>query len=156
MEKSLKTSAAFRVAEVKLTYRSRVKASERPRITCSEDSRGILLRSWDPGKLDFVEQFKVLLLNRANRVLGIYELSSGGIAGTVADPKLIFVAALKACASGIILCHNHPSGNLQPSAADLQLTRKVKEGGTLLDIAVLDHLILTAEGYYSFADEGLL
>jgi DNA repair protein RadC len=156
MEKSLRTSAPFRVAEVKLTYRSKVKASERAKITCSEDTHGILLKSWDPGKLEFVEQFKLLLLNRANQVLGIYELSSGGIAGTVADPKLIFVAALKACASAIILCHNHPSGNKQPSLADLQLTKKVKEGGALLDIAVLDHLILTSEGYLSMADEGLM
>jgi DNA repair protein RadC len=156
MEKSLRTSAPSRVAEVKLTYRSKVKASERVKITCSEDTHGLLLKSWDPGKLEFVEQFKVLLLNRANQVLGIYELSSGGIAGTVADPKLIFVAALKGCASAIILCHNHPSGNKQPSSADLQLTQKVKEGGALLDIAVLDHLILTSEGYLSMADEGLM
>ncbi|WP_317168263.1 JAB domain-containing protein [Pontibacter pamirensis] len=103
-----------------------------------------------------MEQFKVMLLNRANKVLGIYETSTGGVAGTVADPKLIFVAALKACASSIVLCHNHPSGNLKPSAADLQLTKKIKQGGELLDIAVLDHIILTSESYYSLADEGLL
>lgn len=156
MEKSTRISVSFRVAEVKLTYRSKVKASDRPKITCAEDSREVLLKSWDLGKLEFVEQFKVLLLNRANQVLGIYEVSTGGIAGTVADPKLIFVAALKACASGIILCHNHPSGNLQPSAADIQLTKKIKEGGALLDIAVFDHIILTSEGYLSMANEGLL
>lgn len=116
----------------------------------------MLKESWDTGKIEFVEQFKVLLLNRANRVLGIYEVSTGGVSGTVANPKLIFAAALKACASGIILSHNHPSGNLKPSAADLQLTRKIKQGGELLDIAVLDHIILTSESYYSLADEGLL
>lgn len=154
MEKTVNTFA--RVAEIKLTYRNRVKPSERPQVTSSADSYRVLKSGWDPGKLEFVEQFKVLLLSRANRVLGIYEVSTGGVAGTVADPKLIFAAALKACASGIILSHNHPSGNLKPSAADLQLTRKIKQGGELLDIAVLDHIILTSEGYYSLADEGLL
>ena len=79
----------------------------------------------------FVEQFKVMLLNRANRVLGIFEVSNGSSTGTVADPKLIFAAAIKANACGIILAHNHPSGNLQPSKADIDLTRKVKEGGFL-------------------------
>ncbi len=153
---TVKTSFFNRVAEVKLTYRSRVKPSERPQVTSSSDSYRILKETWDTGRLEFVEQFKVLLLNRANRVLGIYELSTGGVAGTVADPKLVFVAALKACASAIILCHNHPSGNTKPSAADLQLTRKMKQAGEVLDIAVLDHIILTSESYYSLADEGLL
>ena len=156
MEKTVKTSAFHKVAEVKLSYRNKVKPSERPQVTCSADSYKVLQESWDKSKLEFVEQFKVLLLNRANRVLGVYELSTGGVAGTVADLKLVFVAALKACASGVILSHNHPSGNLKPSQADLQLTKKMKQGGELLDIAVLDHIILTSEGYYSLADEGLL
>ncbi|WP_192821282.1 RadC family protein [Rufibacter sp. LB8] len=156
METTARKSVNHRVAEVKLTYRSKVKPDERPKVTCSTDIYDLLKGNWDNGKLEFVEQFKVLLLNRANKVLGLYELSTGGVAGTVADPKLIFVAALKACASAIVLCHNHPSGNLTPSAADIQLTKKIKEGGSLLDIAVLDHLILTSEEYYSFADEGLL
>jgi DNA repair protein RadC len=156
MEKTVKTSAFTRVAEIKLTYRNKVKPCERPQVTCSSDSYKVLKDSWDTGKIEFVEQFKVLLLNRANRVLGIYEVSTGGVAGTVADPKLIFAAALKACASGIILSHNHPSGNLKPSSADLQLTQKMKRGGELLDIAVLDHIILISESYYSLADEGLL
>ncbi|OKL40015.1 JAB domain-containing protein [Pontibacter flavimaris] len=156
MEKTVKTSAFTRVAEIKLSYRNKIKPCERPQVTCSADSYKVLRESWDKSKLEFVEQFKVLLLNRANRVLGIYEVSTGGVAGTVADPKLIFAAALKACASGIILSHNHPSGNLKPSSADLQLTQKLKRGGELLDIAVLDHIILTSESYYSLADEGLL
>jgi DNA repair protein RadC len=156
MEKPAKQASFSRVAEIKLSYRSRVKASQRPKITCSTDCYNILLQSWDKGRIELVEQFKVMFLNRANQVLGILELSTGGIAGTVADPKLIFAAALKACASAIILSHNHPSGNLKPSAADLQLTKKVKAGGELLDIAVLDHVILTNESFYSLADEGLL
>ncbi|WP_439879607.1 JAB domain-containing protein [Pontibacter sp. MBLB2868] len=156
MEKTAKTSAFTRAAEVKLTYRNKVKPADRPQVTCSTDSYQVLKVSWDMGRIEFVEQFKVLLLNRANRVLGIFEVSTGGVAGTVADPKLIFVAALKACASGIILCHNHPSGNLKPSQADLQLTKKIKQGAELLDMTLLDHLILTSETYYSMADEGLL
>ena len=101
------------------------------------------------------EQVEIVLLNRANKVLGISEVSTGGFSGTVADPKVIFSIALKACASSIIL-HNHPSGNLKPSQADLNLTKKIKNGGELLDIAVLDHIILTADSYFSFADEGLI
>lgn len=96
------------------------------------------------------------LLNRAQRVLGIYELSTGGVTGTVADPKLVFIAALKANACNIILSHNHPSGNLKPSSADEQLTKKIATAGMYMDIKVADHVIITSEGYYSFADEGLL
>jgi DNA repair protein RadC len=144
------------VAEIQLSYKPKVKASLRPKISSSSVAYKILLSSWDSSKIDFVEQFKVILLNRANKVLGILEISSGGISGTVADPKLIFAAALKAGASGVILSHNHPSSNLQPSQADISLTKKVKEGGALLEISVLDHIIVTSEGYYSFADEGLL
>ena len=146
----------FKVAEVQLSYRPKYKASERPTITRSLDAYEILKASWSEDKLCFIEEFKVILLNRVNRVLGIYHVSSGGIAGTIADPKLIFMAALKGSASGIILSHNHPSGNLKPSQVDLQLTKKIVEGGKLLDISVVDHLIITSEGYLSFADEGLL
>ena len=78
------------------------------------------------------------------------------MSGEVADPKVIFAAAIKSAASSIILAHNHPSGNLRPSSADISLTRKIKAGGELLDIAVSDHLIISREGYYSFADEGLM
>jgi len=156
MEKTQNQTSFSKVAEIKLSYRAKVKPSERPQVTCSTDCYQVLRQSWDPGRLEFVEQFKIMLLNRANRVLGICEISTGGVGGTVADPKLIFAAALKACASGIVLCHNHPSGNLTPSAADLALTKKLKQGGELLDIVVLDHIILSGEGYYSLADEGLL
>jgi DNA repair protein RadC len=146
----------FQVAEIQLTYRSNVKPSMRPKISTSRDAFEVLRRSWDIDKLEFVEQFKVLLTNRANKVLGIFEVSTGGITGTVADPKLIFVAALKCGASGLVLSHNHPSGNLQPSQADIELTKRIKEGGKLLDIQLLDHLIITSEGYCSFSDEGII
>jgi len=146
----------FEVAEVQVSYKPKFKASERPRITSAKDSFNILLNQWDHNKLEYIEQFKIMLLNRGNRVLGVMEVSQGGFAGTVADPKVIFSTALKCCASSIILAHNHPSGTLKPSQADINLTRKLKDGGALLDIAVLDHLIIASEGYYSFADEGVL
>ncbi len=156
MEKDMTTSAWQKVAEVELVYRSKVKASERPVIKTSKDASELLMNHWNENKIDFVEQFKVLLLNRANRVLGVIDISSGGITGTVADPRLIFVAALKANAVGIIISHNHPSCNLKPSRADEELTQKIKNAGKFLDIALLDHVIVSSDGYYSFADEGLL
>ncbi|NCU04907.1 MAG: JAB domain-containing protein [Chitinophagaceae bacterium] len=156
MEKEMTSPAWQKVAEVELVYRSKVKASERPMIKSSKDAADLLLHHWNESKIDLVEQFKVLLLNRANRVLGIIDISSGGVTGTVADPRLIFVAALKANAVGIIISHNHPSCNLKPSRADEELTQKIKNAGRFLDISVLDHVIVSSEGYFSFADEGLL
>jgi len=100
------------------------------------------------------EEFWVLLLNRANHIISKYQVSKGGVTGTVVDPRIIFKKAVEVMASGIILCHNHPSGNRQPSDADHSLTKKLKEGGRLLDIQVLDHIIIAGENYYSFADEG--
>ncbi len=146
----------WEVAEIQLSYKSNVKPSLRPKITSSRDAHEVLKQVWNDSLIELCEQFKVLFTNRANKVLGVFEVSTGGIAGTVADPKLIFVAALKAGATGIILSHNHPSGNLTPSHADIELTKKIKEGGRLLEIQLLDHLILTSESYFSFADEGLI
>ncbi|MBK9569375.1 MAG: DNA repair protein RadC [Chitinophagaceae bacterium] len=102
------------------------------------------------------EVFAVLLLNRANKINHFEIVSEGGITGTVADPKVILRKALENDAVNIILCHNHPSGSLLPSRADEQLTSKIKEAARFLDIAVIDHIIVSEEGYYSFADEGLL
>jgi len=144
------------VAEIELVYRTNVTLSSRPEVTCVEEAYDLLLSTWDPGKLGFIEQFKVLLLNQAGRVLGIFELSSGGVAGTIIDVKLIFVAALKANASGIIISHNHPSGSLIPSNADIINTRQIVAAGKLLDLPVFDHLILTTEGYISMAERGYM
>ncbi|WP_026210105.1 JAB domain-containing protein [Flexithrix dorotheae] len=149
-------NSLFQVTEVEISYHSKVPASERYKITCSSDAAELLRKHWEDGQLGFVESFKVLLLNRANKVLGIFTASKGGISGTVADPKVIFAAALKSCSSALILCHNHPSGNLNPSHADIQLTNKLKEAGKFLDLPVLDHIILTEESHYSFNDEGIL
>lgn len=102
------------------------------------------------------EEFHIILLNRANVVIEMKRISIGGMAGTVADGKVIFKEALLQKASGIILAHNHPSGNLKPSEADRQLTRKMVEFGKFIDLLILDHLILTDNGYFSFADEGIL
>src|SRR6478736_2640351 len=153
MENTNEQSMQFQVAEIQLTYKSKVAPSLRPKITSSRDGHKILFDHWDKSRIEFVEQFKILLLNRANKVIGIFEVSSGSSTGTVADPKLIFAAALKANACGVIVSHNHPSGNLTPSQADIDLTKKLKEGGRLLEIQLLDHIIITSEGYYSFADE---
>jgi DNA repair protein RadC len=126
---------------------------EKPRIASSTDV-------FDNIKAELMdiphEEFWVLLLNRANRVTKKKQISLGGVAGTVADPKIIFKLALEELASGIILAHNHPSGNLTASQADIDLTKKLKEAGKLLDIQVLDHLIIAGKRYFSFADEGLL
>jgi len=156
MESKMNQTEWNKVAEVELIYKSKVKASERPQITASKDAYEILIELWDENKIEFVEQFKVLFLNKANKVLGVYEVSTGGISGTVADPRVIFVAALKANCCAIIISHNHPSGNLKPSRQDEELTEKIKNGGQFLEIKLLDHLIVTNEGYFSFTDEGLL
>ena len=102
------------------------------------------------------EEFWIILMNRANKVIKKIRISSGGISGTVADSRVIFKAAIDNLASAIILAHNHPSGNLKPSQSDINLTKKMKESGNILDIPVLDHIIIAENSYFSFADEGLL
>jgi len=102
------------------------------------------------------EIFAVVFLNRANRINHFEIISEGGITGTVADPRIILKKALEEDAVSIILCHNHPSGNLLPSRADEDLTKKIKEAASYFDIKVLDHIIVSEDGYYSFADEGIL
>ncbi|HSD06402.1 JAB domain-containing protein [Flavobacterium sp.] len=144
------------VSEIELIYRTKIKASERPQIKSSKEAYRLALSAWNPNKIELFEQFKVLFLNNASRALGIYEISSGGITGTVVDLRLIFSAALKANATALIIIHNHPSGQLGASEADRQITRKIKEAGKLLDISLVDSLIITSENYYSFADDGIL
>ena len=156
MEKLKNQIALFQVAEITVSYQPKFKASERPTVSSSKDVYNFFSHNWDNTRIEMIEQFKIMLLNRANKILGIFTVSTGGVAGTVADPKVIFAAALKGNASSIILAHNHPSGNLKPSEADRQLTNKLSQAGKLLDISVLDHLIITAEEYFSFADEGLI
>jgi len=123
------------------------------KITCSKDTY-LLLKS-ELAALPY-EEFWVLYLNRANKVIEKFALSRGGVSGTVADGKIIFKRALENLSSSIILAHNHPSGQLKPSQEDIKLTKKIKEAGMLLDISVLDHVIISESGYYSFADEGMM
>ncbi|RZJ51686.1 MAG: DNA repair protein [Flavobacterium sp.] len=146
----------LKVCEVQLTYKPKFNPSERPQISSSKQCYDILIQHWNLGLIGFLEEFKIILLNRNNRVLGLVNVSMGGISGTVVDPKVVFVIALKANASGLVLCHNHPSGNLNPSNADIKLTAKLKEGAKLLEIEIHDHLIISEHGYYSMADEGVI
>jgi len=127
---------------------------DRPQILSSKDGYQCIA----PILMDLNhEEFWIILLNRANKVIGKEQISAGGVSGTVVDAKIVFRKALEAGpASSIILCHNHPSGNTQPSQADIDLTKKLKEAGATLDILVLDHLIIAEKGYFSFADEGRL
>lgn len=156
MEQEMMKPEWCQVAEVELVYRTKVKPSQRPKISTSADAYEILQKIWNRDKIELVEEFKVLLLNRSNKVLGVLDASSGGITGTVADPRIILAAAIKANAIGVVLSHNHPSGSVKPSRADEELTVKIREAARFLDMTVLDHIIITSEGYYSFADEGLL
>lgn len=146
----------LKVAEVQLTYKPNFKASERPKITTSKQAYEVLIAHWSLDRIEFLEEFKILLLNRRGRVLGVVNISQGGVSGTLADPKVIFAIALKSGASGIILSHNHPSEELDPGKEDLKLTEKLKQCGQLLNIDILDHLIVSKDAFYSFADEGLM
>ena len=142
------------VAEIKISYSSKIPAKDRQKITCSRSADQILRQAFED--IGYRESFLILLLNRANAVLGYRLISMGGISGTITDIRMIFQTALKANSSAIILAHNHPSGNLNPSEADKKITAKIKEAGNFLDIAVLDHLILSEESYFSFADKDLI
>ena len=143
----------YNIPEITLSYKTTFRASDRPLVTCIEAAHDIFRQVWDDNKLDLLEEGKVMLLNRANRVIGICHLSSGGITGTVMDTRHVFAAAIKANACQIILAHNHPSDNLSPSSADRQLTEKMKAVGECHDIKVLDHLIICRSGYYSLMSE---
>ncbi len=133
--------------------RKQTDAVKQQKITCSGDA----FEQFKPHLLDLQhEEFRILLLNRANIVLHQQAISNGGVSGTVVDPKIIFKTALQHLACAIIMAHNHPSGNLKPSEADLRLTKKIKTAGELLEIPVLDHLICADHQYLSFADEGLM
>ncbi len=156
MEKEMNNQDWTRVAEIEISYHPKVKPSQRPVIRTSGEIYRILYQLWNKNLLELQEEFKVLLLNRRNKILGVFNASAGGIAGTVADPKLILAAALRAGASLLVLAHNHPSGEARPSRADEILTEKIKTAASFLDMTVLDHVIVTTEGYFSFADAGLL
>jgi len=144
------------VSEIQLVYKPKIKPSERLKVTSSKTAYQIFHDDWDKDSIELYEQFKIMLLNKGNKVLGIVPISRGGIDGTVVDLKLIFGTAMKAGASNIILAHNHPSGNLRPSHPDIAITKKLVTAGKILEVNIMEHLIISSEGYYSFADEGMI
>lgn len=144
-----------KVAEIELSYKSKVKPSERPKITSSKDAEAILRPLYNPERIEIQEQFIILVLNRANKVLGHYLLSSGGGAATIVDPRIVMQVLINSNAHGFIISHNHPSGETRPSESDKVLTNRLKDCAKLFDIQLMDHIII-GENYLSFADEGLL
>jgi len=143
------------VNEVSIVYK-RTLYDEKMRITSSLDASNIFRKIIDEHRIDYKEIFCVMLLSRANQVLGVSEIGSGSTAGVVVNNIEIFQLAILSNASGIILVHNHPSGKLIPSEQDIECTRKIKEACKLLDIKLVDHIILSSEGHYSFSDEGII
>lgn len=143
------------LSEITINYVPKLKLSEQPKVTTSKDAEEQFRALWS-NKMEYIEEMYIMLLNRANRVLGYSKISQGGLSGTVVDAKVVFQTALKAHASSILLAHNHPSSNLKPSEADIRITKTIREAGKFMEIPLIDHLILTEEGYYSFADEGIL
>lgn len=141
-----------RISEIELHYK--YLSPEEVKVTSSLSAYEVLRSNWDANTIELQEEFKLLLLDRDNKVLGLYNLSKGGIAGTVVDIRLMMVVALKSKASAIILAHNHPSGNMKPSVNDRNLTKKIMDACRFLDIDLLDHIILSNKSYYSFKDSG--
>ena len=141
------------VGEIVPTYKP--KTVNKIKIGCSKDAYDFALKFWGDD-IEYRETVFIIPLNRANNTLGWIKISEGGTAGTVIDTKIIFQILLNCNASAFILCHNHPSGNKLPSEQDTTMTKKVHEGGKLLDINMLDHMVVTANEYFSYADEGIL
>lgn len=152
----LESLSPYKVAEIELIYKSNVKPRDRIKVVTSQTAFEILQTHWDLNKIELIEQFKVLLLDRASNCLGIVDIASGGVCECPVDAKIIFAPALKAKASQLILAHNHPSGNTSPSQNDIYLTRKLAEGARLLGMTVSDHIVMTSEDYYSFSDNALI
>jgi len=145
-----------KVAEITVSYKPAI--ADKPIIRSSLDAYQVLKEIFDDNTIGLQEQFVVLYMNRSNRVLGIYPVSKGGITGCIVDVRLILSVALTTATTGIMISHNHPSGNLKPSRSDEEITQKIKQACNFFDIKVLDHLILTPiqNQYFSFADEGII
>ncbi|WP_423997130.1 JAB domain-containing protein [Maribacter sp. IgM3_T14_3] len=146
-----------KVNEIQISYKERVPATFWKKINSSQDASELLYEHWNKNTIELQESFKVVLLNNSNKVKGIYQLSQGGITGTMIDLRILFAVVLKTLSVAIILTHNHPSGKLIPSEADKKITEKIKKAAALFDVKVLDHLIIIPNGeYYSFADNSIL
>ena len=144
----------FQVSEIEITYKNKTPYHDRLRIDTPWMAYDVLQSTWDAGKIELLEQFKILLLDHSCNCLGISEVGSGGMSDVTIDPKIVFATALQAKATRLILAHNHPSGVLRPSEADLLTTRRMVKAGQILDLPVVDHLIITPQGYYSFSEHG--
>lgn len=144
----------YRASEIGIHYKHKVPFRDRIPVRSSEMAYEVLKYNWYPNKIELMEQFKILLMDYRNNCLDLIDIGMGSINACLVDTRLLFSAALKA--SGIILAHNHPSGELTPSDADKKLTDNIWQGGKILDISIFDHLIVSPEGYYSFADNGIL
>ena len=140
------------IAELEVKYTPNKYDGEIKKITNSNEAYQLVLESWNKETLQLFEEFKVIMLNNSNEVLGIWVMSKGGMTGTAVDVKLLFSVVLKSCAAAIITVHNHPSGNLQPSESDSNIYEKMKSVASFLDVRYLDNLIITKDGYYSFMD----
>ena len=139
--------------KMSVAYDPPINKDDLHQIKNAEDAFELSKQIFDQDTFNWVEEMILVCLNRNNRVLGYYSVSKGGVSGTYCDPKVVYAIALKVGASSIILIHNHPSGNLEPSRADIYLTEKIKKGGELLDIVLMDHLIVASNGYYSLNNE---
>jgi DNA repair protein RadC len=148
----------MKLPEIEISVKLKgVKQSELKTIASSSDAAQVCREIFDKDKIEWVEEFVLICLNRANRVIGWHKVASGGITSVTADPRVIMTISLKMLATSIIVCHNHPSGSLKASRADEELTQKIKGACAFLDIKLIDHIILSPdEGYFSFADEGLI
>ena len=144
----------MKVSEIQISYCS--SSNDEVFIKSSEDAYKVALSHWNKDVIEFQEEVKMIFLNRANKVLGIYELSKGGTSGSVVDVKIVLSVALKCHSTSIVLIHNHPSENLKPSQADTAITKKLKKACKYVDLTLLDHLIISKNGFYSFNDDGLL
>ena len=142
--------------EIKVQLKDNVKVSELYKIESSKDAANVFRQIFNADTILWQEEFVMLCLNRSNAVTGFYKVSSGGMHGTVVDPKIVYTVALKSCATSLIVAHNHPSGNLKISEADRKITQKLRDSGKILEIQLLDHLVITQESYLSMADQGLL
>lgn len=141
---------------IKLTYSSRIPAKERPTIKSSRDAYEILKGVYDQDTIEHVEHFYIICCNNAARCLGSKLISMGGVNQTVVDVKVVLQTALLCNATSIVLSHNHPSGNVTPSDHDKRITKQIIQASNTMGILVVDHIIMSADGYYSFADEGIL
>ncbi|MEC3908892.1 JAB domain-containing protein [Tamlana sp. 2201CG12-4] len=146
-----------KVNEISVSYKEKIRTMESKGIKSSEDAAKLFFESWNRDTIGFQETFKVLLLNNANKMKGVYQLSTGSLTGTMIDMRILFAVIIKTLSVGVILAHNHPSGQLKPSEADKRLTQKIQKASKFFDVNVLDHLIIVPNGhYYSFADNGLM